>query len=128
MADHVYVYSTLSNDQLYTSYTHGPNGLAIPNGEIFIAGKANVADKHFVTKRGMATKVTAEQLVELKKNPLFLLHEKNGFIMVDEAHEDAENVAATMEGRDQSAPLVEQDFAPEETPVVNRKGGRKGKR
>jgi hypothetical protein len=127
MADHIYVYSTLSSDQLYTSYTHGPNGLAIPNGEIFIAGKANVMDKHFITRLGVATKITAEQLVELKKNDLFNLHVKNGFIKFDTAEADAEVVAADMQGRDQSAPLVEQDFAPEEVPAVNKRG-RKAKR
>jgi hypothetical protein len=127
MADHIYVYSTLSSDQLYTSYTHGPNGLAIPNGEIFISGKANVMDKHFITRLGVATKITAEQLVELKKNDLFNLHVKNGFIKYDKAEADAEVVAADMQGRDQSAPLVEQDFAPEEVPAVNKRG-RKAKR
>ncbi|UNY40212.1 hypothetical protein KLEP174_gp08 [Pseudomonas phage vB_PcuM_ KLEP17-4] len=108
MAD-LYVYSTLSNDQRYVSYTSGASGVPKPESSIFIAGQANLMNKHFVTPRGVATKVTAEQLAELRNNDLFKLHMKNGFITVSESKMDAEIVAADMEGRDQSAPIVEQD-------------------
>lgn len=108
MAD-LYVYSTLSNDQRYVSYSTGASGVPKPESSIFIAGQANLMTKHFVTPRGVVTKVTAEQLAELRNNDLFKLHMANGFITVSEAKQDAEIVAADMEGRDQSAPIVEQD-------------------
>lgn len=115
----IYVYSTLSNDQQYTSYKNDVNGVAQVGSAIFIAGGANTASKHFVTKLGVATQVTAEELAELKQNELFKLHVANGFITYSETKENPEVVAASMTGRDQSAPLVEQDFEEGDAPVVN---------
>ena len=113
MAD-LYVYSTLSNDQLYVNYKTDASGVPKPESQVFIAGGANLMNKHFVTPRGVATKVTAEQLAELRGNDMFKLHMANGFITVSESKQDAEVVAADMTGRDQSAPIVEQD---EEVPA-----------
>lgn len=113
MAD-FYIYSTLSNDQLYVNYKTDASGVPKPESQVFIAGGANLMTKHFITPRGVATKVTAEQLTELRQNDMFKLHMANGFITVSEAKQDAEVVAADMVGRDQSAPIVEQD---EEVPA-----------
>lgn len=117
----IYVYSTLSNDQMYTSYQVDPKGQKLPQaiGQIFIAGKANITTKNFVTPKGMVTEVTPEQLAELKGNELFNLHMKNGFIKVSERKGDTDEVAADMVGRDQSAPLVAEDFKEGEAPTSN---------
>lgn len=120
----LYVYSTLSNDQSYTTYRKTEGGIPQAAGSVFVAGKANVSTKHFVTPLGMSTEVTAEQLAELRSNEVFKLHEKNGFVTVSDKKEDAEKVASGMTGRDKSAPLVEQDFEEEKAPVSNRR--RKG--
>ncbi|AZD85004.1 hypothetical protein C4K14_2170 [Pseudomonas chlororaphis subsp. aureofaciens] len=120
-AQKIYLYSTLSNDQSYTSYQQVDGGAPQPVSSILVHGKANVSTKQFVTPRGTATEVTAEQLAELRTNDVFKLHVKNGFITISQAKEDAEKVAADMTGRDQSAPLVEQDFADGEAPVTNAK-------
>lgn len=108
-SDSFYVYSTLSNDQLYVSYRTDAAGVPQATSQVFIAGGANLMTKHFVTPLGVATKVTAEQLTELRQNDMFKLHQANGFITVSESKQDAEVVAADMEGRDQSAPIVAED-------------------
>ena len=85
-----YVYSTLSNDNTY--------------GGVFIAGKANVANKNIVTPLGMATKVDDSALSVLESSHVFRLHKENGFITVETYKEDADLIAANMTGRDASAP------------------------
>lgn len=117
----IYVYSTLTADQVYTSYVTDPNGIAQPKSSIFIAGQANITNKNFVTPLGVVTEVTAEELAELKQNDMFKLHAQNGFISISEAKADPEVVAADMTGRDQSAPLVLEDLDSEdEAPVTNK--------
>lgn len=118
-AKKIYLYSTLSNDQSYTSYQHVDGGAPQPVNSILVHGKANISTKQFVTPLGVVTEVTAEQLAELRTNDVFKLHENGGFITVSEAKEDAEKVATDMTGRDQSAPLVELDFDEGEAPVTN---------
>lgn len=124
----IYVYSTLSNDQVYTSYSRDGNGVPKPTRSVFIAGGANIMTKQFVTPQGVATEITAEQLAELKNNEMFLLHQKNGFITVSERKAEIEKVVTDMNGRDESAPLVEQDFGDEDPAISTNSGrGRKGK-
>ena len=108
-----YVYSTLSANMDYTVWKPGGGDLPVVAGTVRIGGHANVADKHFATPLGVATGISAEDLELLKANQIFLLHEQNGYIIVKEADDDIEKVVADMEGRDQSAPLVPQDFEAE---------------
>lgn len=122
----LYIYSTLSNDQAYTSYGQKVADGVAPKTEhvILIAGKANVSTKHFITPLGAVTKISAEDYAILKQNPMFQIHKENGYITVSEAKDDADKVAASMQGRDKSAPLVEEDFT-EEEPALATKRGRK---
>lgn len=105
----IYIYSTLTSDQLYTSYKSSTNGVPLPTSKILIRGGANLMTKHLVTPQGVVTEVTAEELAELRKNEVFKLHVENGFIQVSDAKKDIEKAVTEMEGRDQSAPIVEQD-------------------
>lgn len=120
----IYVYSTLSNDQQYTHYAAASANNLTPAVEksILIAGKANITSKHFITPLGMATEVTAEDLALLKQNAMFKIHEANGFITYSEVKEDADKMASVMTGRDQSAPLVEEDFKESEPKLATRRG------
>lgn len=105
----IYVYSTLTSDQIYANYGPSANGVPMLISKILIKGGANLMTKHLVTPHGVVTSVTAEELAELRKNEVFKLHEANGFLKISEAKADADEVAADMETRDQSAPLVQQD-------------------
>lgn len=87
--------------------------------------------KHMVTPRGVVTEVTPEELAELRNNEVFKLHLSNGFLQISEAKTDVEKAAADMTGRDQSAPIVEQDEempapATEIADAPRRGRGRKG--
>lgn len=110
----IYIYSTLTADQIYTSYKTSPNGVPTATSKVLINGGANLMTKHMVTPRGVVTEVTPEELAELRTNEVFKLHLSNGFLQISEAKTDVEKAAADMTGRDQSAPIVEQD---EEMPV-----------
>ena len=105
----IYIYSTLTSDQVYANYKSGPNGVPTPTSTVLVRGGANLMTKALVTPQGAVTEITAEQLAELRKNEVFNLHEKNGFIVVSEAKTDIEKVVPDMVGRDQSAPIVEAD-------------------
>lgn len=97
-SDKVYVYSTLSNDQVY----------AVEEGEIFIAGKANVSNKHFLTPKGVVTPITEDQLEQLRKNIVFRKHSENGFLVISTSKVDPEDVARDMAGPDNSAQDTEE--------------------
>lgn len=105
----IYVYSTLTADQIYTDYRANPNGIPQAESKILIKGGANLMTKHLVTPHGVVTEVTAEELAVLRKNEVFKLHEQNGFLTISESKGDADEVAADMTTRDQSAPIVLQD-------------------
>lgn len=122
----IYVYSTLSNDQRYTTYRGVSGGAPQPAQSIFIAGKANVSNRNFITPLGVVTEVTAEQLAELRRNEVFRLHETNGHLSISQTHTDPEKVAASMEGRDASAPLVDQDFEEGSAPVLGKRAKKRG--
>jgi hypothetical protein len=117
-----YVYSTLTASQRYQTYTKSDNG--IPSAErpsILIQGGSNVADKNFVTPRGVVTKVTAEQVKELQQNELFKTHVKNGFITIEDKEVDKEKVVADLTQRSPDAPQVPQDFKEGKAPETNKK-------
>jgi len=118
-----YVYSTLTAGMLYTRTAPGGGELPITTGEVYIAGGANVPDKYMRTPDGaVVTPVNDEQLTILQENEVFQLHQKNGFIVVKGKSAEPEVVAADMETRDGSAPLVDGDFEgvpDEEKPKVN---------
>lgn len=119
----IYVYSTLSAPVRYSIYSkpEGERGIPRELQGVTIAGGANVADKHFVTPKGVMTTITSEQLELLKGVKLFQTHYENGYITYEEAPVDIEKVVSDMESRDESSPLTEQDFAlnNQNAPVLN---------
>ena len=107
----IHVYSTLSCSQRYVKYIPGVEG-NLPREEraILINGGANVADKHFMTPKGVHTLITDEEYECLKENQLFQTHVKNGFISVEEREANIDKVVSNMEGRSQDAPVTPQDY------------------
>lgn len=114
-----YVYSTLTADTAY-SFGHGPDGQ--PAKLILVNGGHGVANKHIITPQGVCTALNDEDAALLATHPLFQLHQKNGFVVIDSKKTDTEKVAASMEGRDKSAPLTPQDYelAGKQAPKVSK--------
>lgn len=123
----IYVYSTLTADQIYANYRSTPNGIPQAESKILIKGGANLMTKALVTPHGTVTEITAEELAELRKNEVFNLHAQNGFITVSEAKSEVEAVAADMTGRDQSAPIVAQDELMDEPSSADESAPRRGR-
>ena len=89
----MYVYSTVTASIAYK----------IGDKTIVIKGGANVADKHLWTPKGVATKVTREELEELRKIPSFASREKNGYFSTSQFEKNPNKVAGDMAGADKSA-------------------------
>lgn len=113
----LYVYSTLSSDVAYTN--HAPGGADLPQAlpSVLIKGGAGVITGRLDTPRGVVTEITEAQAEYLRANVVFKLHEKNGFVEISGTKTDPNKVAAEMEGRDQSAPIVPQDLPPADQPA-----------
>lgn len=119
MADTYFVYSTLSQDNLYTFYHPSKTPGAKPSAEaravsrqILIKGGTGVPNRNLITKTGTVTKITAEEYKLLMgDNPndersgcyQFKQHIKNGFIHVDQVKAKPANVAKDMTARDSGA-------------------------
>lgn len=111
-----YVYSTLTADQLYTSYkpTIADGAPSLIERQVFINGGANLIDKVLQTPRGTVTNVSDDDVKFLLKNPDFLMHQQNGFVTIEQKKVDTiEAVASAMTSRDESAPLTSQDIEAE---------------
>jgi len=116
-----WVYSTLSSDQMYTQWAQSKDGS--PNtvqSEVLIAGKANLADKHMITPKGVVTKITAEQHDMLSKNDAFVRHKEAGYLLVEQIEANPDKVAKDMKPKDGSAPLVASDFEEGKAPKANK--------
>jgi len=113
----LYVYSTLASDVAYTNHMAGGGDMPIELPPVTIKGGAGIANERLMTPRGVVTEVTEQEVEYLRQNEVFKMHEKNGFIEVSESRVDPDIAAADMTGRDNSAPLVPEDFKPEEQPA-----------
>jgi len=107
-----YVYSTLGQDMLYTNFVQGGNDLKQPIAEVLIRGGAHVMNnKTLITPLGTRTEITDAQHEVLKKNVIFQMHVKNGYIVVQDNKQKIEKVVkGHMEGKDKSAQMTAEDF------------------
>jgi hypothetical protein len=121
MAKPFYVYSTLAADVLYQNVAAGGADVPVVVSEVLIRGGAGVANDRLVTPRGISTEVSEQDIEALRANPVFAMHEKNGFVMVDKALVDPEIAASAMTGRDVSAPLVPEDMSDADQPMTTGK-------
>lgn len=127
----VHVYSTLTNSQQYPVYRKSPQGENIIEGHVHIKGDTGLANKHLVTSLGSYTPITPEALQHLRQSPVFVAHEKNGFITVRERPVDIEvAVSEHTSNRDKSAPLTPEDYTgadPDSEAVPTTTGAQAGK-
>ena len=109
-----YVYSTLANDQSYTNWIPGGGNMPVESHSVFIKGGTGVANDRLITPLGVMTEVTDHDIDELRKNPVFVQHEKDGFVSISIKKADTEKVASSMNLKDESAPMTDSDYASEE--------------
>jgi hypothetical protein len=107
---HFYVFSTLTCDQSYATYSIGGGDMAIEEHSVFIEGGFGVANDRFITSLGVCTIVSEEDMAHLNRNPVFKQHKENGYISVQESKADAESVCADLEHGDGSSPMTPSDF------------------
>lgn len=117
----VYIFSTLTASNTYVKYTTGGGDLPVTERSVTIAGGSNLPNKHMLTSIGVMTEVSDEDYAWLQNDEIFKLHMKNGYLTVRDKPAAAEKVAADMDTRDQSAPLVDADFT-EKPPIPNADG------
>lgn len=113
----LYVYSTLASDVRYQNTAPGGADLPVVVSDVLVKGGAGVANDRLITPRGVVTEITEEQAEALRANPVFAMHEKNGFVHIGDAYVDPDKAAADMTGRDQSAPIVPEDLPQDSQPM-----------
>lgn len=109
----LYVISTMSSSVVYCKYDNSREDVNVLLESVEIKGKTGVQDKRtlFCSNGGTITPITEEQYAWLKDNPLFQLHEKNGFLRVEKSKMTAENKAEKdAEVKDKSSQLKAEDF------------------
>lgn len=110
------VASTLTSDVKYTLWKSNPGGVNVSLGHVLIQGGHGVAHRRanggLDTPQGVITSVTADQLELLRKDDVFQLHMKNGFIRIIESERkvEPEKAAKDLEAKEPSAPLDDADF------------------
>lgn len=113
-----YVYSTITNNTFYSVYENNsskdlgmikkrPDGTKL---SIEIKGGHGVANKHFVTPRGVVTTVSDADMEVLQNIPAFKRHLDAGFISFEKKNVDPEKKVASMADKDGSAPITPKDF------------------
>ena len=108
-----YIYSTLTNSINVTEYSSIEGGTPRRLRSVLIVGGSNVADKHFITPKGTVTEVTDDELDFLKRDKMFNRMLERGFIKYEAKKAEVSKVVADMVGRDESAPLTNDDFTEE---------------
>lgn len=106
----MYIYSTLSNSQMISQFNVVEGGIPKRGKSVIINGGSNVANKNLVTPRGVVTELSDADYALVKDDKSFKRWVERGYITVDSKNIAVEKVVADMDGRDESAPLVPQDF------------------
>lgn len=105
-----YLHSTLANNQKYWDGGYNQDG---SKRSIFVAGKAGIPNQHMLILPAAITEVSDEELELLKRNHVFDLHVKNGFITIEGKKVEAEKVASSMNKSDKSKPKTKEEFEAE---------------
>jgi len=114
-----YIHSTASQPMVYPIYAGGTDR-PVKVKEILIKGKANVIDpRTLTTPTGVVTEVSDADLELLKKSSAFQRHVARGFMRV---MTDSELNTGDMQKRDNSAQLVDAEYAAGTDPRVPNSG------
>lgn len=104
-----YVLSKLANNQIYTKFAKGQNGLNLIVKQVAIKGGADVTNKNLVTPQGIVTEVSSDDLEVLKENKDFQRHLDKGLVNYFAAKPNIEKKAELMQ-KDNSRQLTKDDY------------------
>lgn len=113
-----YVYSTLANDQAYTTYhpRATENSPATIARKVVIKGGARVVPHKAHSSNALVmTSLTDDEFDFVSNHPVFQRHVNRGFITVRKDEAKEAKVLADMEARDNSSPKEASDFTDSET-------------
>ncbi|MCL1860942.1 MAG: hypothetical protein FWG52_05335, partial [Proteobacteria bacterium] len=90
----VYVYSTLTADQEYCEWINSQiegnpptmgHSIIIKGGANLVTGELGWDGYHpnLYTPSGVVTRISKDDAEFLKRNPIFQIHEKKGFVRID---------------------------------------------
>ena len=113
-----YVYSTATNSITYVEYEkNAPRDISIPKKwpdgkpmKVMIHGGHGIANKHFLTPKGVVTQVTDNEMEWLLTNPSFKKHVERGFMVYDKKKVEPSKKAKDMEDKDGCAPVTPSDY------------------
>jgi hypothetical protein len=105
-----FLYSTLTNSQIYPIWVKSSDGVNNIEREIRIEGGSGVMNRNFITPMGVATEISDEDYAALQQMETFNNHVKNGYLKVDKKKIDPEKAIADMTARDESAPITPADI------------------
>lgn len=107
-----YIYSTLSAPVKITFYRDEGGKHPVSYHAVMIPGGANIASKHLITPKGVASHVTESDLELLETHPNFQIMKTNGFIKIDKKKsEDLDKAVKDLAPKDRSAPKTPEDYA-----------------
>lgn len=124
-----YVYSTATNSITYVEYEkNASSDIAIvktwPDGlpmKVTINGGHGVANKHFLTPRGVVTQIQDREMEYLLTNEAFIRHVDKGFMVYDKKKVNPEKKARDMQDKDGSAPITPSDYIESENSTSTNK-------
>jgi hypothetical protein len=108
----VHIYSTLANPQCFVTYRKGGGDLPVVEREVFVAGRAGIANKNLITPMGTHTAISTDDYEAVKNLPHFVDLVERGHLKVEAKKAlDIEVVVGDMNPRDPGGPITPADFA-----------------
>lgn len=102
-----YVTSKMGAGVIYAIYGKTAGGLPFVQKEIEVKGGTGVMNKNLITPEGVVTSLSDEDIELLKVNPLFKLHQENGYVRI---HKTEKAKLTDMQEKDNSAQKTASDY------------------
>jgi hypothetical protein len=120
-----HVYSTLSANTEYAAWVTQP-GVSSIEKKVLVRGGAGVATAgngpNIYTPKGVRTEVSDEDAKFLTDHGIFKLHQKGGFVTIEDAASDPDKVAENMDADKGGAPKTPADVADEAAKAAKESG------
>lgn len=106
----MYITSKMASAVDYAFYKQGANKVNVVVKTIHINGGADVVNKRTLeTPSGVVTELSDDDINMLKTHPLFIEHQKNGFVAICGSEKEAKKADKTLE-EDKSSQITPQDY------------------